>query len=278
MSDTAPDWTEPVMRTGYAARGIVYSLLGGLTMFAAWSGGQTEGTTGALETLKDSPGGIALLYIIAAGLVCYGIWRIIAAYYDLERRGDDKEGFAKRAALVVTGLIHIVMGGVVAGIAYGITGGGGDGAQDMTARVMELPYGRWIVAVVGLTFVGAGIHYALKGWQEKYKRYIRVTETSRQLDPVLRFGFIAYGAVLLIVGLFIALAGVTTDPSEAKGIGDALSYIRGMTFGRILLFLVGFGIVGFGLENFVEAAYRILPRTASDDTETLAGRVDEITS
>ena len=278
MSDEAPSWTEGVMRSGYAARGIVYSLLGGLTMHAAWSGGKAEGTTGALATLKDSPGGIAVLYIIAVGLACYGVWRCIAAYYDLERRGDDNEGYAKRAALVITGFIHIGLGAVVAGLAYGITSGGGDGAQDMTARVMALPGGRWIVIGIGAAFAGAGVHYVIKGWQKKYERYIRVTEESRKMEPLLRFGFIAYGVVLIIVGGFVGLAGLNADPNDAKGIGDALTYIRSMTFGRVLLGLVGFGIVSFGLENFIEANYRILPRNAAGDTKTLAGRLDELTT
>lgn len=278
MSDSPPDWTSTVMRTGYASRGIVYALLGGLTMTAAWSGGQAEGTKGALETLKGNAGGIALLYVIGAGLICYGIWRLMAAYYDLENRGDDTEGLFKRVALVVTGIIHIGMGAFVAAMAQGLMGGGGGGggAKDITARIMELPYGRWIVVLVGLAFAGAGIHYVLKGWQKKYERYIRTTETTQQLEPILRFGFVAYGIVLLIVGIFVAIAGYNADPNEAKGIGDALSYIRDMAFGRVLLGLIGFGIVGFALENLVEARYRVLPRTASSDTETLAGPIGQL--
>lgn len=276
MSAQAPEWTEGVMRTGYAARGVVYSLLGGLTISAALFGRAAEGTTGALATLKDSPGGIALLYIIAAGLLCYGVWRCIAAYHDLERRGDDSAGYAKRTALVVTGLIHMALAALVVGIAYGIKSGGGNGAQDMTARILEMPGGRWIVVGIGVAFAGAGVHYAIKGWKKKYERHIRVTDASRQLEPVLRFGFVAYGIVLFIVGLFIALAGLNTDPQNAKGIGAALSYIRSMAFGRVLLGLVGFGIVSFGLENFIEAQYRVLPRNASGDTNTLAGRLDDL--
>lgn len=266
-SDTVPDWVDPAMRAGYGARAAVYTILGGLTVTAAWQGGQTEGTKGALARMRDEPFGQALLWLIALGLICYGIWRLLAAWYDLENRGGDDEGMFARAALVVTGLAHAFFGVSVAGLAMGGSSGG-----DWTTKLMQLPAGKWIAAAVGLVLLGAGVYYAYKGWKRKYERYIRVTSTTRRFDPLLRFGFIAYGAVLGIVGAFLVIAGLQADPSEAKGIGDALAYVRGMAFGRFLLGLLGLGILGFALENLIEARYRIIPRTAGTDVETLWDR------
>ena len=97
------------------------------------------------------------------------------------------------------------------------------------------------------------MHYALKGWKRKYNRYIRVTPTTRKLDPALRFGFIAYAVVLAIVGGFLLVAGLQSDPSEAKGIGDALAVVRAQPFGRWMLGALGLGFLAFALENAVEA-------------------------
>ncbi|WP_370223262.1 DUF1206 domain-containing protein [Pararhodobacter marinus] len=267
----APDWVVPMMRAGYASRGIVYLILGALTLTAAATGGRTEGTQGALRTLREAPFGQVLLWLLALGFVCYGIWRLIAAYYDLERRGDDEEGHAQRLGLVVTGLIHIGIGGAIATLPLGAgsgSGAGSGGASDWTATLMQMPAGRWIVGIVALCIIGAGVHYVLKGWQKKYERYIQSTETTQKLQPLLRWGFVSYGLVLDIAGAFLLYAAISTNPAEAKGIGGALEYIRSLTAGRILLGAVGLGILGFGVENLVEARYRVVPGVRSSGTMT----------
>ena len=271
----APDWVVPMMRAGYSARGVVYLILGGLTLAAASLGGDTEGTKGAIETMRGAPFGLLLLWLVAFGFACYGVWRLIAAYYDLEHRGDDEEGIAKRGALVATGLIHIVMGAGIAALALGLGGGsggsGGSGASNWTAKVLQMPGGKWVVGIAAICIFGAGVHYVLKGWQEKYKRHIENNEKTRKLSPLLRWGFVSYGIVLGIVGVFLFFAALYSDPSSAKGIGGALEYIRGLTGGRFLLGFIGLGILGFGVENFVEARYRVVEGVGySKDVTTLA--------
>lgn len=272
MSDNAraPDWVIPMMRAGYSARGVVYLILGGLTLSAAWSGGQAEGTKGAIETLREQPFGQILLWIVALGFLCYAVWRWIAAYYDLERRGDDETGLFQRLALVVTGLIHAALGVGIAALALGVGSGSGEGdsASNWTAKVLAMPGGKWIVGIAALCIAGAGVHYILKGWQKKYERYIQSNEKTRKLQPLLRWGFVSYGIVLAIVGVFLLFAAINSNPENAMGIGGALEYIRGMTGGRFLLGLIGLGILGFGVENFVEARYRVVPGVGSSDSLT----------
>ena len=71
-------------RMGYASRGIVYVLVGGLAALAVFGqGGQTEGSRGALERVLVAPFGKVLLGIIAIGLVGYSLWRTIQAVKDL---------------------------------------------------------------------------------------------------------------------------------------------------------------------------------------------------
>lgn len=276
MSDQrAPDWVVPMMRAGYSSRGVVYLILGGLTLSAAFTGGEAEGTEGAIETLRQAPFGQILLWLVAIGFLCYGVWRQIAAWYDLERRGDDHEGRTMRLGLVVTGLLHIGIGFGIAAIALNLGAGEtGGGASDWTARILPLPGGRWIVGLAGLSILGAGLHYVLKGWQKKYERYIQSTPTTQKLQPLLRWGFVSYGIVLAVTGAFVLYSGLTTDPSEARGIGGSLDAIQGLTGGPLLLGLIGLGILCFGVENLVEARYRIVPGVRSAGTlTTIAQRV-----
>ncbi len=273
MPDRAPAWVVPVMRAGYSARGVVYVLVGALAILAAWRGGRAEGAKGALSSLNGSGWGSALLWVIAIGLFCYAVWRLIAAWMDLERRGSEAKGIFARLGLVATGVIHAALGVYVVQLAArGFGSGGGSSQREWTAWLMSKPFGQWLVVAVGLAVVGAGIYYAWKGIAEKYKEHLRWTRAVERLDWLCKFGFVCYGLVIAIVGCFLVWAGWTHDPSEAGGLQQALSTVHEAAFGQVLLGLLGLGVLGFATENFIEAMYRVVPARAGADITTLAAR------
>ena len=78
LTDTAARLARP----GYAARGVVYTLVGGLALAAAFEGrGQTEGADGALAPVVGAPFGRALLDVVALGLAAYGVFQFAQARY-----------------------------------------------------------------------------------------------------------------------------------------------------------------------------------------------------
>jgi Domain of Unknown Function (DUF1206) len=79
-------------RSGYAARGVVYLIVGGLAVVAALGGGRTTDSKGALRTTLQQPFGEALLALVALGLVGYAIWRLVQATTDPDGHGTDVKG------------------------------------------------------------------------------------------------------------------------------------------------------------------------------------------
>lgn len=277
MADGALGWVVPVMRAGYFARAVVYTVVGGLALTAALRGGEAEGTTDALAELQAHWWGTPLLWLIAVGLWAYLVWRLVDAALDLEEYGHDLRGLVARAGLVVTGLIHGAIGVSVAALALrggegGGEGGGGGDTQGATAQLMAMPLGPGLVVAAGLLTIGAGVYYGYKGISEKYKAHIRVTPTARRLDPVLKFGCIAEGVVIGVIGVLLCYAGWTVEPEAAGGLGEALGHIRAAPFGRVLLGVVAVGLVAFAVENAVEGIYRVIPRCDGPDVMTLARR------
>ncbi|MFX0545261.1 DUF1206 domain-containing protein [Roseovarius sp. S1116L3] len=270
MDNKAPGWVVPVMRAGYGARALVYLVVGGLALSAVFWGGAAQGTQNALADLRQVSFGDLLLWIIGLGLMAYMVWRLIDAAMDLENYGDDAKGIFARLAQMVTGLIHGVLGVSIIGLATGQNSGGGGGAENWTAKLMALPYGPTLVAIVGAVVIGAGIYYIQKGLRGKYKEDIRVTSTTERLDPLMKAGFVAEGVIVGIVGGFLLYAGLTSDPGQAGGVGQALGYIRSMSYGAVLFAAMAIGLLCFALENAVEAIYRIVPRHAGSDVQTLA--------
>src|SRR5579872_514931 len=101
--------TSPAMtllaRVGYAAKGIVYLIIGGLSAkVALGEGGSATDRNGALRAIHEQPFGRFLLAIVAIGLVGYALWSLIQALVDPEHEGTDAKGLAARVGYGVVGL------------------------------------------------------------------------------------------------------------------------------------------------------------------------------
>lgn len=274
MQGSPPQWVDPVMRLGYAARGVVYVLVGALAFTAALGGGSTPDSKSALATLLDMPLGTLMLGLIALGLVAYALWKLIDAAWDLDGKGEEPKGWAARAAQVLSGLIHLTLAASIASLAIGKGGssGGDNNVDHWTAVLMQQPAGRWLVAIVGAIAIAIGAQHFVRAYKEKYKENMRYTHRAEQLDPVLKLGLAAHGLVVVIVGGFFFWAAWTADPSRAGGMREALVALRSTEGGQILFAVMALGLLGFAVYCFIQAAYRIVPRCAPQNLETLASR------
>jgi sugar phosphate permease len=76
-------WIVRVGRVGFAARGVVFGLIGVFLIQAARhnDAGEAVGLGGALQKLADQSQGQILLGVVAAGLAMYGLFSIVEARY-----------------------------------------------------------------------------------------------------------------------------------------------------------------------------------------------------
>ena len=83
MSGTQERWVTCIGRLGFAARGSVFGIVGGLLIAAAIHAAPEEarGLGGALATLGEQPFGPWLLGVVAAGLIAYGGYVLVEARY-----------------------------------------------------------------------------------------------------------------------------------------------------------------------------------------------------
>ncbi len=275
MKRSANNGIEVLMRAGYAARGMVYLIVGGIAFFAALNGGEAEGSTGALVFMMRQPFGMALLGLVALGLFAYTLWRLVDGVMDLESEGDDAKGYASRAGQLLSGATHAVLGvsavTIIFNGAEAQEGAGRNSAESWTAALIDNPVGRAIVLAAGAITIGVGVYLFIKSYKAAYKSKIRRTETTEKLAPVIRFGLVAHGIVLLIIGGLIGWAGLAHDPEKAASLGEALRILETQTYGRTLLGITGAGLAGFAVYCFVMAQYRIVPKLAKDDIPTLSG-------
>ena len=258
--EAARPWIERVARFGYAAYGLVYVLVGVLSVRAATGGGgKTAGQEGALQTILLAPLGRVLLGLVALGLLGYAMWRLFQGILDPDREGGNARGLIKRADHVVNGLFHGALAVSVGRVALG-SGGGGGGPDDWTATLLQQPLGRLLVAVVGAGILAIGLFQFYRAYDAKFMEKLKPGEMSprerRWTRRAGRLGHAARGVVFLVIGAFLAQAALQSDPDEARGLGGALSALAAQPFGPYLLGLVALGLVGFGLFMFVVARYR----------------------
>ena len=72
-----------VCRAGILARAVVFAIIGGFLLLAAWQSDPSEavGLGGSLRALRDQPYGPYLLGLMGLGLVAYAFYSFVAARY-----------------------------------------------------------------------------------------------------------------------------------------------------------------------------------------------------
>lgn len=254
-------WVKAVARVGLAAKGIVYAIIGILAFQTAiGSGGQTTGAKGAIQQIAQQSFGQILLIIMGVGLICYTIWKFLQAALDPDHKGSDKKGTVERIAWVVSGISYGVLAVYAFSISSGGGGSGGGGSQEYTAKLMSHSYGEWIVGLIGLILIGAGIFQVVKGYKEDFKEKMNFSQMSEKEKSVAlkagKFGYISRGIVFVIVGIFFIQAALSHNPNQAGGLDKALQEIASQSYGAILLGLVAVGLIAYAVYSFVLARYR----------------------
>lgn len=253
---------ETLARFGYAAKGFVYGAIGILALLAAFTaGGETTDTTGALHAIARQPFGKALLALIAIGLVGYVMWRFIEAIKDPRNKGHDAKGVFTRLGYILSGLAYAGVAFNAASLAIGASnsGGGGKSKEDWTAIVMQQPFGRWLVGLVGALIIGIGCWRLYQAYQIKFRKKLNLSElNSEQQDwlvNVSRFGIAARGVVFIAIGFFVLQAAHQYNPDKVRGLDGVLLTFAQQPFGKVFLALTAAGLVAYAVYLFVEARY-----------------------
>jgi hypothetical protein len=256
-------WIERFARVGFAAKAILYAIVGGLALRAAiGAGGRTTGSQGALETLVRQDWGAIALVVMALGLFGYAAWRITEAILDPERKGHDAKGIALRVSYAARGLFHAALGVQAIRLATGDAGSGDQSAESLTANVMQAPMGPWLVGAAGLCIAGYGLYQLYRAWKAKLSRQLDLSRLSQEAGSwvikVCRLGIGARGVVFAVIGGFLVRAGLDRNSSQAADTGEALSAIGQQPLGTWLLALVATGLIAYAVYEAVQARYRVI--------------------
>jgi len=254
-------WVERLARFGLVARGIVYAVIGVLAIQAAFFGhGAATDTHGALREIarQSRP----LLAAVAIGLAGYALWRFAEAFLDPEHKGRSLKGLGKRGAMLGSGFIYsgLALAAVRAFTDGAATLHDSNGGQQIAASVLDKPFGRWLVALVGLGVIIGGVVQFVRAWTKSFEKKLMTAQMNaderRLACRTGQLGLAARGVVFVITGLFLIQAAVRYDASRVQGLRGALDALAAQPHGQLLLGIVALGLLAFGAFSFLEARYR----------------------
>lgn len=254
------EWVERLGRAGLVAKGVLYGTIAVLSLqvaFPGGGGGETTGKEGAIKTLAEQPLGTFVLVVLTIGLIGYALWRLVQAVVG-NGETDEKKDAALRAGFLARGLLYISLAVFTVRVVLG-AGAEKTGEQEVTARLLEMPFGVALVVLAGLIMIGVGLYEGYKGVTKRFREHLqigRMTPTeNRAVTRLGTLGLCARAVVFSLIGIFLIRAAITFNPDEAVGIDGALATVAESGPGPLLLGIVALGLLAYAVYCFAEARY-----------------------
>ena len=258
-----------IARLGWFAKGVVYLLAGVLAASLAarscqWSTPEVVGEaspTGAIKELSELTGGRVLLYALGAGLTFYSLWRFYTAFAP---GGTGAEAVAKRLGYGFSGILYLTF----ALTCFTLTQhpqkdpDGNAKVTDITKRLLDQNIGRWIVGSCGVIAVAVGLYRFRKGLTGDVEDELNLSAVSpnrrRWLHHLGTLGEIGRGVAIALIGFFLVRASMKVDAQEATGLDGALRRLATQPLGAVVVAVVGFGFIAYGIFCLLTFSHRQL--------------------
>lgn len=253
-------WMTRLVRVGYAAKGVLYLLIGGLALqLAVGEGGRLTDASGALRSVLGKPFGLVLLAAIGVGLLAYAAWEFSGAFWLPRLRHHHGKVWLQRAGSVVKSVGYGAVGWEALQLVMGVRGLSGNNTDEYAREAMQLPLGQWAVVAIGIGIAIYGIVQARNAWQARIGEDLDQSALRREglgwVVNVGRVGIGARGVVFVAMGALLARAGFDRRPSEAGGMAEALGTLLTQPFGATLLAITSAGLICFGVWQLLHARY-----------------------
>jgi hypothetical protein len=251
------EWTDRAVRVGMVAYGVVHLTIAWLGIqLALGDHSGAASRNGALKQLAQQPFGKFVVWVVAVGMFLLVFWKLLEAFIDAT-----VEDGAKKVLKPVTNVFKAIVYGTLGVSAVHVATGSKSSSKtsDYTASLMEQPFGRWLVGVVGLAIIGYGVYLAYRGWTEKFLKHLdpegRSGDAGKAYKLFGKVGYIAKGIAIGVIGLLFCYAAIDHSAKKAGGLDAALHKVLHQPFGPVLLVAISVGVGCYGLFCFARARH-----------------------
>ncbi|HUQ86795.1 MAG TPA: DUF1206 domain-containing protein [Vicinamibacterales bacterium] len=250
-------WVSRIVRLGYLAKGVIYTLIGVLAIRVAFGmrGGRLTEPTGVLLQILRQPLGRVILTIIGIGIVGYAAYYLFEAIADLRRKGGGFRGWRDRSMTIIKAVAYGTMGIQALMIVF-FDGRPRGNPEDQARAVMQFPLGAVLLFLIGVGIAIYGFTQLKVAWHGHVDEDIDAARVRREASWVLplgRAGAAARGVILMMMGPALASSAFRGKPSDADGYREVLASLAAVN--PWLLAAVGGGLLCFGVYQLCHARY-----------------------
>ena len=244
-------------RVGYVVLGVVHIIIGAIAIsVAVGSGGGEADQGGAMEQISRVPFGTVVLWVIVLGLAALGVWQIAEAF--LERDPDTKKKWGRRVKEVGTALAYFAIGATA--LVYAL--GGSSDSSRVDAELQRDSCSRPRAASCCSCCSGSSCSAsasrsssAASAGTSRSSCRCPAGSSATASAPSASSATSPRAFAIAVVGVLFVVAAVTHDPEKAGGLDAALKSLAALPFGQVILWLVGAGLVVYGVYCFARARY-----------------------
>ncbi|MUU72558.1 MULTISPECIES: DUF1206 domain-containing protein [Pseudarthrobacter] len=244
-------------RTGFAVMALLHVIIGAIAIAVAFGQPGEAEPTGAIEQLAANAWGPAVMWACVLACLGLGLWQASEATLRA-RRLPRRERVSKLISSGFLAIAYSSVGFSFAGFAVGLRGDSSDSTRDFSASLMATPPGLWTLVALGLTIIGIGIYFMVKGVRRGFKEelyYFDGRRRGRLIDVLGVGGHIAKGVALVLTGLLFVIAAAKHSPDESTGLDGSLKALQDHPFGPYLLVAIGAGFIAYGIFALVRSRF-----------------------
>jgi hypothetical protein len=256
-----PDVLERIARLGYAAKAVIYGIVGVLAILTAVNrGGSITDPSGALRLVLTRPFGRILLLVLAIGLCGYAAWRLLDAVMDPDRAGTSPQGWVTRIGNAVRGCVYGALGLEAMRLLRGLRGSASNEAELWTARIFDWPFGQLLIGIVGAIVATYGASQFVQAVRGAHGAKLDWSPIPFEFRPLLkkisRFGVAVRGCLITTLGVFLVRAALSHDPNQAAGARESLLQLGRLFEGRWFLAVIAAGVIAYAVDQAIHARCR----------------------
>jgi hypothetical protein len=246
--------------TGLISKGVVYVIFGAITFMAAFEiGGKSDeeaNRKGVFSFVREAPAGKYILGALTLGLLCYSCWRMIEAFRKQKAKENNK---AKRVRYFFSSLTYASVAFTAVKIMVKGMQHSSDQKQELSSRVLQQPFGQWLLAAGALILTGTGLYQMWYGLSEKYKKHAGSVSNQKINGKLLlisgKLGYVARGIVWLLLSYLMMKAAFHSNAGEAGDTGKAFTLVENNSMGSYFLAAIGMGLILYGIFTLIRARY-----------------------